>query len=177
MEANNTLLIVFVGLTGAAVLLQSLVLLGIFLSLRKTAQAVTEVTGDVKGTMIPLVHTTRELLERVSPQIMTISAGLAELTELVHKETKGARVSVADITERLNRQVKRIDGMLTVALDSVEKTASTIEHSVAAPVRQVNGVVAALKAIVDTYRSTSSSSVRRNSHVNPVPDPDRDIVI
>ena len=176
METNSTWLIVFVGLTCAAVVLQAGVLLGIFLSLRKTAQAVTEVTSDVKATVIPLVHSTRELLERISPQILTVSAGLADLTDLVHKETKGTKVSVAEITERINRQVQRIDGMLTVALDTVEKTAGVIEHSVAAPVRQVNGVVAAFKAIVDTYRSTPSSSARRN-HVNPVPDPDRDIVI
>ena len=174
MEANSTWLIVFVGLTGAAVLLQACVLLGMFLALRKTAQAVTEVTSDVKATVIPLVHTTRELLERISPQIMTVSAGLAELTEVVHKETKGARVSVADITERINNQVKRIDGMLTVALDTVEKTANTIEHSVAAPVRQVNGVVAAFKAIVDTYRSSPRMQARRET---PVPDPDRDVVL
>lgn len=178
MEANQTLLIVFVALTGVAVLLQACVLLGMFLALRKTAQSVTEVTSDVKATVIPLVHTTRELLERISPQIMTVSSGLAELTELVHKETKGARVSVADVADRVNRQVKRIDGMLTVALDTVERTANTIEHSVAAPVRQVNGVVAALKAVIDTYRSTPRSTAgaqaRRNSHV---PDPDEDIVI
>jgi phage-related minor tail protein len=172
MEANNTLLIVFVALTGVAVLLQACVLLGIYIALRKTAHAVTEASSDVKATVIPMVHSTRELLERISPQIMTISSGLAELTELVHKETKGARISVSEITERVNAQVKRIDGMLTVALDTVEKTAGAIEHSVAAPVRQVNGVVAAFKAIVDTYRSSAPRSNR-----NPIPDPDRDIVI
>jgi methyl-accepting chemotaxis protein len=178
MEANTTLLIWFVGLTGFAVLLQACVLLGILLALRKTAQAVNEVTKDVKTTVIPLVHTTRELLERVSPQIQTVSTGLADLTDLIHKETAGTRISVSEVVQRANVQIKRVDGMVTVALDAIEKTAAALEHSVAAPVRQVNGVVAALKAIIGTYRATprpSSGFNGRQSH--SVPDPDSDIVL
>lgn len=178
MEANSTWLIVFVGLTCAAVLLQAGVLLGIFLSVRKTAEAVNVITKEMKTTVIPLVDSTRELLERVSPQIQTVTQGLADLTEAVHNETKGARVSIAAITDRVNTQAKRLDHMLTVALDTVEKAAGAIEHSVAAPVRQVNGVVAALKAVVGTYRSTRPASRAANGRASyPVPDPDRDIVL
>jgi hypothetical protein len=182
MEANTNWLIAFVALTGFAVLLQACVLLGMFLMLRKTAQSLKEITTDVKATVIPLVHSTRELLERISPQIMTVSANLAELTEAIHNETAGARSSIADVSGRVHAQVKRIDSMLTVALNTVEKTAGVIEHSVAAPVRQVNGVMAAIKAIVGTYRTTPGANgsttarpfTRRSS---AVPDPDRDIVI
>jgi uncharacterized protein YoxC len=181
MESNTqTILIVFVALTGVAVLMQACVLLGIFLSLKKTAKAVENVTGDLKATVIPFVHTTRELMERISPQITTISAGLAELTELVHKESKGVSVSFSEIMARVSRQTARLDSMLTVGLDKVERTAGVLETAVAVPVRQANGIFAAVKAIVETYRSTVPP--HRPVHpvhpvyADPIHDPDRDLL-
>ena len=154
METNTqTILIVFVALTGVAVLLQAFVLLAIYLSLKKTAKSVADAGEDLKTTVLPLVHSTRELMERLSPQIITVSAGLADLTEILHKETKGVRVSVSEIMERVSRQTKRLDGMLTTGLDTVERTAEVIETAVAKPVRQANGVFAAIKAIIETYRA------------------------
>lgn len=154
METNTqTILIVFVALTGVAVLLQAFVLLAIYLSLKKTAKSVSDVSEDFKTTVLPLVHSTRELMERLSPQIVTVSEGLADLTEILHKETKGVRVSLSEIMERVSRQTKRLDGMLTTGLDTVEKTAEVIETAVAKPVRQANGVFAAIKAIIETYRA------------------------
>lgn len=154
METNTqTILIVFVALTGVAVLLQAFVLLAIFLSLKKTAKSVSDASDDFKATVLPLVHSTRELMERLSPQIVTVSEGLADLTEILHKETKGVRVSVSEIMERVSRQTKRLDGMLTTGLNTVEHTAEVLETAVAKPVRQANGVFAAIKAMIETYRS------------------------
>jgi len=154
METNTlTILIVFVALTGVAVLLQAFVLLGIYLSLKKTAKSVSDVADDFKATVLPLVHSTRDLMERLSPQIVTVSEGLAEVTEILHKETKGVRVSVSEILERVSRQTKRLDSMLTAGLNTVEHTAEVLETAVAKPVRQANGVLAAIKAIVETYRA------------------------
>ena len=73
--------------------------------------------------------------------------------------------------------------MLTVGLDAVERTAGALETSVAAPVRQANGIVAAIKATIDTYRSwprsrPASVPSAQPVYPNPVyPDPDRDIIV
>jgi hypothetical protein len=147
---TEILLIVFVALTGIAVALQACVLFAIFVSLKKMAQA----TDDIKATMLPMVHSTRELMERLSPSVLTISTGIAELTEMLHKESKDVRISVSEIIERVNRQTERIDTMLTTGLDTVERAGSVLESTLALPVRQANGIVAAIKAMIETYRST-----------------------
>jgi hypothetical protein len=43
--------------------------------------------------------------------------------------------------------------MMTVGLDAVERASGVVENAVSAPVRQVNGILAAIRAIIDTYRS------------------------
>jgi methyl-accepting chemotaxis protein len=154
MTSNTeTILIVFVALTGVAVLLQACVLFAIFISLRKTAQSVLEATGDFKATVLPMVHSTRELVERITPQIITVSAGLAELTETLKKESKGVSFSASEIMQRVNQQTKRLDAMLTTGLNAVERAGDVVESTVAKPVRQLNGILAAIRAVVETYCS------------------------
>jgi methyl-accepting chemotaxis protein len=150
---TETLLIVFVALTGLAILLQACILLAMFLSLRKTAKCLMDVTTDLKATIFPMVHSTRNLVERITPQVLTISSGLADLTETVNKHSSGFSESASEIMTRIHEQIKRLDLLLTRTLNTVEKASSIVEHTVAAPVRQANGVVAAIKAVVGTYRS------------------------
>jgi uncharacterized protein YoxC len=160
---TQTLLIIFVGLTGAAVLLQACVLLALFISIRKTAKSVSQATEDLKSTAIPMIHRTRELMERISPQVVTVSTSLAELSTVLNKETKEIKFSVSEMVERVNKQTARLDAMLTHGLDRVERTGNAIESAVAAPVRHANGVVAAIKAVIDTYRTASPRNSNRHS--------------
>jgi hypothetical protein len=154
MTSNTeTILIVFVAITGLAVLLQACVLLAIFISLKKASQSAVQSAEDFKATVLPLVHSTRELIERISPQIITVSADLAELTASLKKETRGASFSAAEIMQRVSRQTERLDEMLTNGLNAVDRAGAVVEAAVAAPVRQVNGVLAAIKAVVETYRA------------------------
>jgi uncharacterized protein YoxC len=159
---NQTLLIIFVGLTGAAVLMQACVLFAIFLSLKKTAQAVLQTTQDIKSTVIPMVHRSRELMERISPQVVTVSTALADLTTVLNKETKEIKVSVSEIVERVNKQSVRLDAMMTHGLDRVEKTGNALESAVVVPMRHASGILAAVKAVFDTYRSTTPRPSNRS---------------
>ena len=154
MDSNNqTLLTVFVALTGVAVLLQAGILLGMFLVVRKSAKAILTATDDLKATVLPIVHTTHNLLERMGPQLVTVSADLADISQALRRETAATRVSVSEIMDRLNQQTKRLDQMLTGGLNYVEKAGTAIEAAVGVPVRQVNGIFAAMKAVIETYRS------------------------
>jgi uncharacterized protein YoxC len=163
METNSqTLLIIFVGLTGIAVLLQACILLAIFISLRKTAQAVLQATEDMKATILPVVHSTRELMERITPQVMTISVGIADLTATFQRESRGVSVSVSEIMERVSHQTARLDSMLTGGLNAVEKAGNVLESAVALPIRQANGIFAAARAMVDTYLAVKPHSRQSN---------------
>jgi hypothetical protein len=159
-NTETILLVVFVAFTGFAVALQAAVLFAIFISLKKTAKSALEATEDFKSTVLPMVVSTRELVERITPQIVTVSAGLAELTDLLKRESRGVSISASEIMERVNRQSERLDAMLTTGLNSVERAGAVLETAVAIPVRQANGIAAAIKAIISTYQSTDPRSVQ-----------------
>ena len=66
--------------------------------------------------------------------------------------------------DRVNKQTARLDQMLTSTLNVMDRAGSLLENAVAAPVRQANGVFAAVRAVIDTYRNTNPrSDVRRNA--------------
>jgi uncharacterized protein YoxC len=166
MTSNTeTILTVFVAFTGVAVLLQACILVAILISLRKTAKSVLEATEDLKTTVIPMVHSTRELVQRITPQVVTVSSGLAELTETLKRESAGVSASVHDMAQRAGRQMQRLDAMLTASLNAVEKATDVVETAVSAPVRQVNGILAAIRAVVETYRAETPA--RRSNHADP----------
>ena len=166
---NHTLLLIFVIITAFSVLLQAGVLLGIFISVRKTAQTVRTVTEDIKVSVIPMIHSSRDVLHKITPEIIAISTGVAALTEVVQRQSKGVSMSAAEIMDRVNRQTMRLDSMLTVGLNAVEKAGTTLESTVAKPVRQFNGIAAAFKAAIDTYIHTPSRRhpLTRASRINP----------
>ncbi|MFC5863892.1 hypothetical protein ACFPT7_16405 [Acidicapsa dinghuensis] len=155
---SETLLIIFVGATCAAVLLQAFVLLGIFFSVRKSAKLITDATDELKTTVMPMVHSTRQLVDKIYPEVITVTDALAEFTVKARKEATQIDVSPAELINGIKRQVQRIDSMLTVGLDRVERAGNALETTVATPVRQLNGVLAAIKATVDTYRSFPGSN-------------------
>jgi methyl-accepting chemotaxis protein len=161
---TETILIVFVAFTGLAVLLQALILLAIFISLRKTAKSVLEATEDLKVTVVPMVHSTRELVQRITPQIITVSEGLAEFTDKMKRESASVNISVSEVAQRVSRQMQRLDAMLTTSLNAVEKATDVVETAVSAPVRQVNGILAAIRAVIDTYRA--ETPLRRTNHAD-----------
>jgi methyl-accepting chemotaxis protein len=159
MEWNSqTILVIFVALTGLAVVMQAFVLVGILAALRKAANQSVAMAEDLRSNVIPTVNSARALMERVgplleqiSPQVLAVSTNLAEISKDLREESAEIRRASADVKERLNRQAVRLDHMLTNSLDKVEEISEMVETAITTPVRQVNGVVQAFRAAVDCY--------------------------
>ncbi len=154
---NETLLIAFVAFTGFAVFMQACVLLGILISLKRAAKSAITVTEDFRVTVVPLIQSTRELIERATPQFLTATSNLLELTDGIRNETAELRQNLGDILDRVHRQTVRMDGMLASGLDSVQHAAEAVESAVLRPVRIVNRVVRTASAMLDAYRSPRRS--------------------
>jgi hypothetical protein len=59
---NQTLLLAFVALTGLAVLLQAIILLAIFITLRKAVRSVREESEKLRSSLMPIIYETRDIL-------------------------------------------------------------------------------------------------------------------
>ncbi len=148
---SETILILFVAVTGVAVLLQAFVLVGILVAVKKTAKQSLELAEDLRSTIVPLAQQSRELLDRLGPQAIEVCTNLVHVTRDLKDETADLRETTAELRERVVRQVVRVDAMVSTSLDKVEQVSALVEAAVTTPVKQVNGVVQGVKAAVERY--------------------------
>jgi hypothetical protein len=69
----------------------------------------------------------------------------------------------AEIIKNTRRQAVRIDGMATTVLDAADRAVTLTNETVVKPMRQVSGILAAIKAVVDALRSPNGARPRPGS--------------
>lgn len=139
---QESLLIVFVALTGVAVLLQAVVLLALFVSLRKGLKSTQEQVESI----LPAVRESREFINRIGPKIETVATDLAEISQGLRAQGKELEVVTMEVLERVRRQSGRIDKMFTNMMDTAERASNIVGDVVTAPLRQLAAVAAGVKA-------------------------------
>jgi len=127
---------------------------------------------EIRAAVIPvlhqskeLIHTTRDVIARLEPKLEAAARDLAEITRAAREQAEKIEASADEIRERLRQQAERVDGMTTDALNKVDRVGHFINEAVSMPVRQVSGVMAAAKAIVETLRAPAPHRARTHSNV------------
>ena len=166
LSINTELFWILVGMTVAA-LMQAFVLLGIFLTMRKAIKTVKEEADEFRGKLAPviesgsqlistgkdLVASTQTLVDNVRPEIQAAVTEMSNMTRDIREQVKRLQASVDDMAQKAHHQADRVNGMTTSFLNGVDRFGTFLNEAVHAPIRQVNGFVAAARAVVETLRS------------------------
>jgi hypothetical protein len=146
---NINLLMIFIGVTALAVLIQAGMLTGMYLALRKNSSQVEALTAEVKTKALPLVEQVQSLLSELRPRIETVASNASESSTLVRAQIQRVDATLSDILDRTRLQVIRADELMTRTFDQVEDTTETVHRAVVSPVRQLSGLVAGVTAGLD----------------------------
>jgi len=150
--------IVFTAVTAAAVLLQALVLLGIFIAVRKSMGKLNEVADELKGKALPVLSTTQSLLDDVSPKLKIATSNLTEVSYTLRHQAKHVNKTVEVLLDKTNAQIGRVDEMVTATFDALDHASRAVEVAVALPARRVSGVIHGVKAGVEVLLGKKSHS-------------------
>jgi hypothetical protein len=156
--SSPTIFLIFTAVTAVGVLLQALVLLGMLLGGIRAWRRVHALTQEVNTNLMPVLISTRHLLEDVSPRIKEAVGNLTLATEEIRRQTENVNSTLGNITEKTRIQTERINGMVTGTLDSLNQAANAVQHAVSIPARQVSGVLNGLRAGLDTLLSRDRKS-------------------
>ena len=144
-------LTLFIAITAAAIVLQMLILLAMYLAVRKLNARLEAVVDETQSRVFPLLENARvmqqdlkALLETTRPKLDVVMDNLAHVTTTARTDIARVEVTLNDLLDRLRLQVIRVDEMVTRTLDRVEETSEKVQHSVMSPVRQVSGIVQAV---------------------------------
>jgi ABC-type transporter Mla subunit MlaD len=150
-----------IGVGALALLMQAIILLAIYLGITKATKSLKEDVEDMRSSVMPIVEQARTLLTRLSaltPKIESTVSDAAEVTRKMRAQAEDAEAAVEDILDRVRKQSSRVDGMLTGTLDAVEKASVFVSETVTKPVRQLSGLLAALKAIIESLRAADQAA-------------------
>jgi hypothetical protein len=193
----ETLLMIFVGITAVAVLLQACVLLGIFLTVRKAVQRGQDQADDVRAKLIPFLDSSKELMESgkdvvklakdliksadsiiadLEPRLESAATELADMVRDVHLQANRLQASVDEVAGKARRQVDRVDQMATSTLNGLDRFGILVNAAVNLPVRQLSGIIAAARAVVGTMRAPGPPRPRRAPQSAPVAE-DKDLFV
>lgn len=162
-----------VGMVALVLLVQAIVLLALFSTVRKALRSLREDFDDLRSDVTPILHNTRELFVRVAPRIEDAAADLAAMAHGLRTQTNDVQAAATEVLERLRRQSSRVDSMMSTLLDGVDRAGNFMTDAVAKPMRQLSGLLASVKAVVESLRAAEQPRRDQPAHTPA----DRDMFI
>lgn len=174
---NDTILLAFVGVTALAILLQTIILLATFLAVRKAAKAVMDEVEDLRSSMMPVIYNSRDLFTRLAPKIEATVDDLSAIAHGLRVQTAEVQSTAIEIVDKLRRQTSRLDLMFTTVLDAVDRAGGFVAETVSRPIRQISGLLASMRAIIESLRTPVAVEPRPGHPAADRPAGDRDMFV
>ncbi len=102
---------------------------------------------------MPVIDNVRELLVHTGPKVETAAADIAAMSHNLRRQTADIQTAANGILDRVNNQSLRMDAMLTRIFDSIDRATGFMSETVTKPMRQLAGLLASAKAVVESLRS------------------------
>jgi hypothetical protein len=165
---ETTLLIAFIAVTAVAVVLQTLILAGMFVAVLKMMERAEAVQKRVNEQLLPLLEKVRGLVDENTPKIQTVITNVTETSELVKAQAVKIDGAVTEIVGLARSQAERANGLANRTMERVDHTAATVQNAVATPVRHLSGLVDGVLAGITQF----IGGRRERSRTKAVPDND-----
>jgi methyl-accepting chemotaxis protein len=156
---DDKLTFVLIAIT-AAVVLQMLILAGMFFTVRKLSLHLKSVADEVKTQALPLLEGTntlqadvKRIVETSAPKFELLLDNAAAISTTAHAGIGRMESTVNDLLDRARLQIIRADEMVTRAMDSVEDTTDKVAHSVTSPIKHASGIMQGISTGLGTYFS------------------------
>lgn len=161
---SQTVQLIIVAAVAVTMLLQGIVLLAILITLNKAAKSIRQDVEELRTTVLPVIEDVREVVKQTAPKVEAAIADLAVMSQNLRKQTADVQVTATGVIERIHKQSIRIDGMLTHVLDAVDRTSGFMSDTVSKPMRQIAGLLASAKAVVESLRNDSPGMHQPSVH-------------
>jgi len=150
---SQTIQLAIVAAVALTMLLQTIFLLAILVKLSKAARSMREDIEDLRSSVVPVIDNVKELLAKTAPKIENAAVDLAAVSHNLRRQTADIQSAAEKVIDRVLSQTARMDSMLTNTFDAVDRAAGFMSDTVSKPMRQLSGILASAKAVVESLRS------------------------
>lgn len=157
LQHDVHLQMIFIGIISVIVLLCFLAVVVAGLMALKYVRKAEELADRVEGKVTPLVDKAHALVTELTPKVRSITENVEQISYTVRGKVDefGATASeinktVLDVNSRTKTQVSHVDQMVTEALNTAHGVSRTVQDGVRKPVQQIAGIVAGVRAGLET---------------------------
>jgi ABC-type transporter Mla subunit MlaD len=125
---------------------QSIVVVLLYRTVRKTQTKVMPLVDRVE----PILTTTRQILDENRPRIAEVSVEAVEIAKAARVQADRIGDLLADSAERAKARLAQIDRTVDETVEQVEQVGGAVKSAVLKPVKEVNGLMAGMKAALSS---------------------------
>ncbi len=145
-------LVIFVAVSAVSLLLQLCIMVGMAVAGRRMQRRLEGMFNDLRIHLLPVLSTSRTLIEDLTPKIKTISTNLVDSSHDVRTMAGEITGVVGDVAARTKAQAAHVEDMVDGTLDHITHAGNTIQHGISIPMRQVTGILNGIRAAIDVMR-------------------------
>jgi methyl-accepting chemotaxis protein len=151
------LAMIFLAIIAIALVAQAVgvIISGLFAA--KLSKKVEGLADTIEMKTMPILDKANQVLHDLSPKVLSITQNAEQISYTVRTKVDELSVTVSELNEtvrginqRTRGQVVRVDGIVTDALVATEEISQTVQNGIKVPLRQIAGVIAGLRAGMET---------------------------
>lgn len=153
---TRLLAIICLGIVVLAILALVIALIVFAAKSVRTIKRLAESVEEMKQKTIPLIDSvtaisriTESLLRETEPKVHKIADNLVETTDRVRGTAQHIEQTVADANLRTQRQVARVDGMVTAALTTTVEVVESIGNGIRVPAQKIASMAGQAKLLAE----------------------------
>lgn len=154
-----------------AVILQMLILGGMFFQFRQTSKEIHQAIHEMQRKVDPLIFRFSRIVETSEEKISSIVSDAAEMTHLARGQAQKIDRVVTESLDRMRSQIIRADAIITGTLEAVEDAGLRLRRTVFGPLQQASAVLKGIRTGIDFIRGERGA---RNAAVTQ---PDEELFI
>jgi len=154
---NTKLLVIFLGVVALAMVALAIALIVLAAKSVKAIKGLVETVDELKVKALPLMDSATQisrmsesLLRENAPKVKAIADNLLETSDLVRGSAEHFGRTLADVNMRTQRQVARVDGMVTATLITTVEIAETISNGIRVPAQKIAVLAGQAKLIAES---------------------------
>ncbi len=145
----ETLLLVFVGISAVAFVLQCLSMWTAARSIAKTVQRLERETKELQGDARELIQRAQGIVESMAPLgriAESLKANMDLISQMVKERAQDLDQFVQEMTEMGREQASKVDHVVTDTVEKLEQTTEMIHQDVLKPALEISSFLKGIKA-------------------------------
>lgn len=143
-----------------ALVVQALLLFGVYRSSMATKEHVTMIAGHAES----LVQSAQRAVEQGRKQVSDVSTKAGEILDLTRTQLVRVDEVLAEATSRAKVQMDRVELVLDDTVNRLHETANVVHDGILRPLREINGLAVGVRAALEYLIRGRRTTVEQATH-------------